>query len=37
VKWLVPEEMSVMQLSAVLKQRLRVSPGKEFYLLVDGK
>jgi hypothetical protein len=37
VKWLVPTDMNVMQLTAVLKQRLRLQPGKEFFLLVDGK
>jgi hypothetical protein len=37
VKWLVPMDMNVMQLIAVLKQRLRLQPGKEFFLLVDGK
>jgi hypothetical protein len=37
VKWLVPMDMNMMQLTAVLKQRLKLEPGKEFYLLVNGK
>jgi microtubule-associated protein 1 light chain len=37
VKWLVPVEMTTLQLSIVLKQRLHLTPGKEFFLLIDGK
>eukprot|EP00088_Acartia_fossae_P026624 TRINITY_DN27463_c0_g1_i1.p1 TRINITY_DN27463_c0_g1~~TRINITY_DN27463_c0_g1_i1.p1 ORF type:complete len:142 (-),score=30.85 TRINITY_DN27463_c0_g1_i1:71-496(-) len=37
VKWLVPVEMTTLQLSIVLKQRLHLPPGKEFFLLINGK
>lgn len=37
VKWLVPVEMTTLQLSVVLKQRLRLPPGREFFLLINGK
>lgn len=37
VKWLVPCEMTSLQLSIVLKQRLHLPPGKEFFLLINGK
>merc|ERR1719186_2256116 len=37
VKWLVPVEMTTLQLTVVLKQRLKIPPSKEFFLLIDGK
>ncbi|XP_023347157.1 microtubule-associated proteins 1A/1B light chain 3A [Eurytemora carolleeae] len=37
VKWLVPVEMTTLQLSVVLKQRLNLPPGREFFLLVNGR
>lgn len=37
VKWLVPVEMTPLQLSLVLKQRLNLPPGREFFLLINGK
>lgn len=37
VKWLVPVEMTTLQLSVVLKQRLQLPPGREFFLLINGK
>ena len=37
MKWLVPDNMTVVQLAVVLKQRLKVPSCKEFFLLIDGK
>merc|ERR1719186_701381 len=37
VKWLVPAEMTTLQLTVVLKQRLNLPPHKDFFLLIDGK
>ena len=37
MKWLVPHEMSILQLSLVLKQRLRCQPHQQFFLLINGR
>ena len=37
VKWLVPFEMTVLQMSIILKQRMNVQVTQEFFLLIDGK
>ena len=36
VKWLVPDNMNVIQLATVVKQRLQLRRDKEFFLMVDG-
>lgn len=36
IKWLVPQEMSLAQLSGVIKQRLQSPPGQQLFLLVQS-
>jgi len=37
VKWLVPHQMNVLQLMAVLKQRLKLANAIQLFLFIDGK
>ena len=37
MKWLVPHEMTILQLSLVLKKRLKCPPQVQFFLLIDGR
>ena len=36
-KWIVPHEMTVLQLSTVIRQRLSSSPKEQLFLLVNGR
>merc|ERR1712129_84581 len=37
MKWLVPYEMTILQLSLVLKKRLKCPPQVQFFLLINGR
>eukprot|EP00092_Neocalanus_flemingeri_P099904 GFUD01127520.1.p1 GENE.GFUD01127520.1~~GFUD01127520.1.p1 ORF type:complete len:165 (+),score=36.54 GFUD01127520.1:66-497(+) len=37
IKWLVPQEMTLLQLSSVLKQRLKCPQHQQLFLTINGR
>ena len=37
IKWLIPREMTLFQLSAVLKKRLKCPPQQQFFININGR